>query len=853
MKYILLKENIEKARKILAYRELDENDPSFIKIKEMLVDYTGFLGLFAFLFYRKKVTLPQLSELLETLIANRRLLKNLPKEVVNYEKLEELYDDISSAREWVIYNKEFVSRLTAPLKKEARKDKVLKNAYVHLPGSDKKDLLFNFVKKVARYKQDYSKFKNDCLYYINRNGQDILEVENDINKTKGAYLVYNKGNVLIAEIYTKEASCALGSKSWCISDGSSNWEEYMGLEKRNKQYFIWNFNIPSYDIESQVGSTIKSGGSVRTSHLKDDSSVSIYNYLSKYEIEKKLTPLDLRVDINKIMECYKLSPEIISMMYDSGRIDEFLHLIPRGYHYLYGLVPEEESNLLPDFKKYIYSKKDHEIIESLFLFCNKLKYTDEDEVDKFFQENKDSEFMNEINKLDFRDKIMLLNKYQYVDLDARSWTTDDYITDGNRLYESSLEVLFHKELKEQDDVEHPMVFDVDVTTGEITFKFEYDEYDYATDILNVDNDLRYSLDVLDSNILQDDNSDELNYIPYRFTDELKKTLLKYYNFMLGNISHTEIIKDLEELISDAENDYADNNDSFNDVVEFMSVNVDPNFGEPDKYKQHSYFTEFWDRIMTSASGKVDEDVLEYQKAKKGDWESHKGGGTWSVKLSDIVSNITGDVDNFNLDTPFSITDWFDNYPSDLSDMDSHFDDYPYSGTYINLADAGDACEGLVEELEDVMAGYHDKFELKEIESIKEYTDYFNKVFIPKKFDFNERNFSSDTLYCYVKETDDYLAVIPVTSIGSDGYVKVYNVPTSLISIMNDVTIERYSDMYFDLSYLLTESDEELTKREIIIKELWVDSSLQDMQSLDPNQLEFKFEKLKTFEGFMQTK
>jgi hypothetical protein len=69
----------------------------------------------------------------------------------------------------------------------------------------------------------------------------------------------------------------------------SQWDNYVG-NHNNKQYYIYNFNIPQYDNLSVIGITIQPGQSIRAAHAKDDSNVAgtIKNILKKWENEYKI-------------------------------------------------------------------------------------------------------------------------------------------------------------------------------------------------------------------------------------------------------------------------------------------------------------------------------------------------------------------------------------------------------------------------------------------------------------------------------------------------------------------------------------------------------------------------------------
>ena len=92
---------------------------------------------------------------------------------------------------------------------------------------------------------------------------------------------------MIIEVKSFQANQFLnGHTRHCIKDYSSQWDNYVSSHN-NKQYYIYNFNIPQYDNLSTIGITIQPGQSVRACHAKDDANImnSIKGILKKWEGE----------------------------------------------------------------------------------------------------------------------------------------------------------------------------------------------------------------------------------------------------------------------------------------------------------------------------------------------------------------------------------------------------------------------------------------------------------------------------------------------------------------------------------------------------------------------------------------
>jgi len=78
-----------------------------------------------------------------------------------------------------------------------------------------------------------------------------------------------------------------GHTRHCIKDYMHQWENYVSSHN-NKQYYIYNFNIPQYENLSVIGITIQPGSQkIRAAHAKDDAGVSgsIVSTLTRWQKE----------------------------------------------------------------------------------------------------------------------------------------------------------------------------------------------------------------------------------------------------------------------------------------------------------------------------------------------------------------------------------------------------------------------------------------------------------------------------------------------------------------------------------------------------------------------------------------
>ena len=117
-----------------------------------------------------------------------------------------------------------------------------------------------------------------------------IEKCNDKYGDYGVKVIFDESNILILDVLSFQANQMMNSHTrHCIKDNISSWNSYVGGEQDrtfNKQYYIYNFNLPSTEQESVIGITIDHNGSITACHLKNDASFSqIKSRLKQWEKE----------------------------------------------------------------------------------------------------------------------------------------------------------------------------------------------------------------------------------------------------------------------------------------------------------------------------------------------------------------------------------------------------------------------------------------------------------------------------------------------------------------------------------------------------------------------------------------
>ena len=101
----------------------------------------------------------------------------------------------------------------------------------------------------------------------------------------------NKKGILIIEVRSYSANVMLnGHTAHCIKDSLGNWDSYIGNHD-NKQYYIYDFNVPLTDDWSTIGITIEPRQSVKACHNRRDTSVGTTKFkdiLKSYEYDHNI-------------------------------------------------------------------------------------------------------------------------------------------------------------------------------------------------------------------------------------------------------------------------------------------------------------------------------------------------------------------------------------------------------------------------------------------------------------------------------------------------------------------------------------------------------------------------------------
>lgn len=353
-----------------------ENNPNFLKIKDLLKDSPGYTYPFVKFFYDENVPLPELESLFKKIKEYKQFINSLPMSIDKYAEIKPTADDERKGFERLIDDfgiiengrktKKFSDQLPGDIRRALTaatptiKEKVagIAQAFDELgkesngkidPKKNKQlqDLFFN---KVKRYK-NLNEVIQGALSYIKAASnastskfyQNIANVNSKFGEMNGAEMVYDENGILVLEVRSFQANKELNSNtSHCIASYNSHWENYVGNDnngKFNKQYYVYNFNLGPGDDKSVIGVTIappdnnrsepEGRGKITACHTKSDRSfssefdryiksigvpLSVFSPVSPEEVEKRKK----RIVANREIVKPKLSVDQVKQYIEDG-------------------------------------------------------------------------------------------------------------------------------------------------------------------------------------------------------------------------------------------------------------------------------------------------------------------------------------------------------------------------------------------------------------------------------------------------------------------------------------------------------------------------------------------------------
>ncbi len=327
-------ENVDQAKKILKSIGEDDTNKTYIRLKTMLKDHPGYLGVFTFYNKIEKIPFARLKNLFSNIIKNHAVLNRLKRDVVNYMSksgaresfktkdgrvyttyFEKLEDDLAALEESQMartFANEYPRNLRTGLYRNSDYIEIIKTL---TQDKEKLELYKKFwLKKVSRYKTQDELLKSLMGFVFSNTTSKYLR--DKINDNYQLKLIYDDGDIIIIRVLSQDALKEIANDtSWCIKDSLDYWCDYVGND--NIQLVIFNLTLLNTDVNRKIGITIYSHGGFNTAHNVNDSYVSketLEEYLKKWTSINFNDLYSMSKDVGN--NEYYSSDEISSSRYD---------------------------------------------------------------------------------------------------------------------------------------------------------------------------------------------------------------------------------------------------------------------------------------------------------------------------------------------------------------------------------------------------------------------------------------------------------------------------------------------------------------------------------------------------------
>lgn len=328
-----IKENKDLALKILRTKDIDETNTTYLRIKKMLVEHTGYLGLFTYFHFIEKISFMRIKILFKNLIEHKSILRNLPTNIVdymnqklpytvngriynsNFERLEDDLTQIIDEHTAKLFANEYPLVLRRGLYKNPDYIEIIRKLTTDTPESVRKLNLYNtlFLKKVSKYKTQ--KELLDSLTKFVYTSNESENIEKIIERNSDLRLIFNDGELIIIRVLSHDALNEIANDTnWCICSSLSYWMDYVG--DYNIQLVVVDLSTPETSIKRKIGITLipvnNSSYRFNTAHYRND------EYITEDVISKLFNEHD--IDIQTV---YNISKNAGSNeQYSSSDIDD---------------------------------------------------------------------------------------------------------------------------------------------------------------------------------------------------------------------------------------------------------------------------------------------------------------------------------------------------------------------------------------------------------------------------------------------------------------------------------------------------------------------------------------------------
>jgi hypothetical protein len=349
---------------------LENQNQELLQKYDFLRKEPKYLFLFDRLNKEEGISISKLKEIYYDIQKHRNTLRSFNVDLTKKQSYEEVIDTLSQMELYEKTNK-FLKKIPNPLRNNLKNNseyfKEISNLISDFPLEN---YTKGFLSKISRLKNKQPEEFLDNLKNYNTLNISDSNLISKVKNTPGAEIIHHeKDQFLVVIIYTKEASCQLGSSQWCISNQNQNMlnyyisggddfdsDRYPGI-----QYFIWNFSLSPNDREYLIGSTVYRDSINRiVSFDKNDNRMEISNEAPYYEFLKDFDELSKDRKLKIIKQLPKRErEENVLQNFDKQTVFEILKETPKLIPHTPSLdmFSEEEVLELSDYNLDILSSK----------------------------------------------------------------------------------------------------------------------------------------------------------------------------------------------------------------------------------------------------------------------------------------------------------------------------------------------------------------------------------------------------------------------------------------------------------------------------------------------------------------
>lgn len=272
----LINENLNRARAVLRQVGIPENNPNFLKLRELLKNNLGYTGKFTEWMFLQKVEFSQLQNLY-----NRIKGERLSKPIDQFKTPEEVIDSLIRTNTETDIN-QILNAIPGRTRQFLKDCDDYKNLESFLrQNSAKKDALIDFFSKKGGRYGEYDEYEviDQLIEDLEKivDAKSITDISKMSKSSKDVKFIFEDDKFLVVAVNYKGIQ-EVGSNYWCIVEDEDTFNDYvLQTDEPTIQLVVYfKDKVPFVDDKSVLGVTwrLTKGGGIDAAHWEDDSSFS---------------------------------------------------------------------------------------------------------------------------------------------------------------------------------------------------------------------------------------------------------------------------------------------------------------------------------------------------------------------------------------------------------------------------------------------------------------------------------------------------------------------------------------------------------------------------------------------------